>query len=60
EEILKLEDLVEVRNWKAVGQKLGYARIYSVEEIAQESDNCEISSEVHQMSLFESEKNEKE
>ncbi|MDW8301692.1 MAG: DNA gyrase/topoisomerase IV subunit A, partial [Bacteroidia bacterium] len=31
EEILKLEDLVEVRNWKAVGQKLGYARIYSVE-----------------------------
>lgn len=60
EETLKLHYLVEVRNWKAVGQKLGYAQIHDIQEVIQNPVTDEPSyympSESEQMQLFEDKK----
>jgi topoisomerase-4 subunit A len=60
EETLKLHYLVEVRNWKAVGQKLGYAQIHEIHEVVQNPATDEplyyIPSDAEQMQLFEDKK----
>lgn len=60
DEILKLHYLVEVRNWKAVGQKLGYAYIHNIQEVVQSPAVDEplyyMPLEAEQMQLFEDKK----
>lgn len=60
EETLKLHYMVEVRNWKAVGQKLGYAQIHHIQEVIQNPATDEpayyMPSEAEQMQLFEDKK----
>lgn len=60
EETLKLHYLVEVRNWKAVGQKLGYAQIHEIHEVVQNPATDEplyyMPSDAEQMQLFEDKK----
>lgn len=60
DEVLKLHYMVEVRNWKAVGQKLGYAYIHNIQEVVQNPAVDEplyyMPSEAEQMQLFEDKK----